>query len=417
MTTSTTLTEWRLARDLNLSSNAVTVLQERFKASVTPAVGGRDGELRWDVRPGNVIGVVQAGSDVVVVRPKVRIRNLMFLLAFVADPDHWQEAVDLDDDNSLTEAIAALFVRLASDATARGLLRGYREHADALLTVRGRIDFAEMLRRRPGVWLPLEVTFQEHDASILENQILQAAVEVLGVLPIVRRDTVRGLQRLRALLTEVEPRAFPADPPAVMWTRLNRHYRAAVELGRLILTGSAVDLRRGAHPAAGITIDMAVVFETFVREALRRALGLTPAQFPDGDGEPPVHLDERRLVRLKPDLRWWDGDSIRFVGDAKYKIDERGIGQDRDIYQLHAYATAHDLPESTLIYANGPERTTLRVVHDGPAIHIEHLDLSREPLEILGQIDRLARAIKNTVAGTRLDIRESAASMLTVEHR
>lgn len=398
MATSTTLTEWRLAEGLNLSPNTVTILQRRFKAFVTPAAGSRDGALRWDVRPTNVVGMVHAGGDVVVVRPKVRIANLMFLLAYVADPDDWQEPVEVEEESTLTEAIAALFVRLATDATARGLLRGYREHADTLLTVRGRIDFAEILRRRPGLWLPLEVTFQEHDASILENQILQTVTEVLTVLPILRRETRMGLQRLRAVLAEVRPGQLSSpDPPTVQWTRLNRHYRAAVELGRLILRGTAVDLTGGAHSAAGITIDMAVVFEEFVREGLRRALGLTPAQFPDGDGYPQVHLDERRLARLKPDLRWWDDGVVRFVGDAKYKIDTRGIGRDRDIYQLHAYATAHALSAATLVYADGPERTTLKVVGDGPAIHVEHLDLFQEPLQTLGQIDRIARSIKATL--------------------
>lgn len=399
MTTSTTLTEWRLSSGLSLSPTAVAVLQQRFKATLTPAVGSSSDELRWDVRPTNVVGIVHAGDDVIVVQPKMPIANVMFLLAYTADPDHWQDAADLDDTTSVPEAVAALFVRLAADATSRGLLRGYRDHSDTLPTVRGRINLAEMMRRRPGLGLPLEVTYQEHDTSVLENQILQGATEVLERFPITRRRTRDGLHRLRATLAEVTPHpTLQPDPPEVQWTRLNSHYRAAVELARLILRGSTLDLRAGTHGAAGITIDMAEVFETFVRVALRRALRLAPEQFPGGDGPPRVHLDEQRRVRLKPDLRWWDGEAVQFVGDAKYKIDDGGIGRDRDIYQLLAYATAHGLPDATLVYADGPEHATLTVVAEGPALHIEHLDLSQGPNGVFEQVDRLARRIN---AGAR----------------
>lgn len=403
MTISTTLTEWRRSAGLSLSPNAVAILQRSFKASLIPVFAADDhGAMRWDVQPTNVVGIVQAGGDVVVVKPKMRVANVMFLLAYVADPDSWQEPVDVDEQSTVTEAVAALFVRLAADATSRGLLRGYRDHADTLLTVRGRIDLAEMLRRRPGLPLPLEVTYQEHDTSILENQILQAATDVLDRLPIHRRRTREGLQRLRATLAEVTPgRSLQPEPPVVQWTQLNSHYRAAVELGRLILRGSAVDLWLGTRDAAGITVDMAAVFETFVREALRRALRLAPVQFPDGDAPPEVHLDERGKVRLKPDLRWADGDVVRFVGDAKYKIDTSGTGRNPDVYQLHAYAAAHGLPAATLVYADGPESTTLNVVGNGPAIHVDHLDLSQEPHQVLQQIDRLAARITSDVR-TRL---------------
>lgn len=162
-----------------------------------------------------------------------------------------------------------------------------------------------------------------------------------------------------------------------------------------------MDLWLGTRDAAGITVDMAAVFETFVREALRRALRLAPVQFPDGDAPPEVHLDERGKVRLKPDLRWADGDVVRFVGDAKYKIDTSGTGRNPDVYQLHAYAAAHGLPAATLVYADGPESTTLNVVGNGPAIHVDHLDLSQEPHQVLQQIDRLAARITSDVR-TRL---------------
>jgi len=41
-------------------------------------------------------------------------------------------------------------------------------------------------------------------------------------------------------------------------------------------------------------------------------------------------------------------------------------------------------PDATLVYAEGPERrTTHQVVHDGPRMHVEQLDLAQEARYIL----------------------------------
>jgi hypothetical protein len=49
-----------------------------------------------------------------------------------------------------------------------------------------------------------------------------------------------------------------------MWTRLNAHYRSAVELARLLLQHTSIDLAQGHTTAHALTIDMARVFEQFV---------------------------------------------------------------------------------------------------------------------------------------------------------
>lgn len=186
--------------------------------------------------------------------------------------------------------------------------------------------------------------------------------------------------------------------PGVTWTRLNTHYRAAVELARLLLQLRTPELGAGDVATAALTIDMAVLFEAFVRIALREALRASPTQFPGGDACPPLNLDAARRVRLRPDLSYWPAGRCVYVGDVKYKRDT-GPGQQSDLYQLLAYTTATQLPRATLVYADGPPSPQTHLVAP-PGIHLEtrHLDLAEAPSGILAQLGRIARDIEAAAA-------------------
>lgn len=78
--------------------------------------------------------------------------RLMFLIAYSLDPVRWQETVpELAEAPDLVESVAPAFVAAVRKATIRGVLRGYQERADALTTIRGRIDFDALIKRRFGV--------------------------------------------------------------------------------------------------------------------------------------------------------------------------------------------------------------------------------------------------------------------------
>ena len=168
--------------------------------------------------------------------------------------------------------VAALHATLCEHALRRGLLAGYHTIEDHLHTVRGRIDLAEQLRRRPGLDLPLAVRFEEHDEDTTENRLLLSATQLLRRLPIRNHHTQRTLHRLSEALQHVTPIAFPPTAvPVITWTRLNAHSRAAVELARLLLRLRTVDLTPGATATAALTIDMAALFEEFVRIGAARS--------------------------------------------------------------------------------------------------------------------------------------------------
>ena len=151
-------------------------------------------------------------------------------------------------------------------------------------------------------------------------------------------------------------------------------------------------------------MDMNQVFQDFVTQALREALGLSDRTFRSDRGIQRVILDEGGRIKLEPDISWWDGQRCTFVGDAKYKrvLDGARV-PNADLYQLLAYATALDLPGGLLVYARDEgeaEEVSHRVRHAGKRLEVAALDLTGTIDQLLDCVDALAnrvRALRDTV--------------------
>ena len=186
----------------------------------------------------------------------------------------------------------------------------------------------------------------------------------------------------------------PAAVPPVRYDRLNEHYRDVVELARLILRHGAFEQGRGAVRASGFLMDLNVVFQEFVTQALRESLGLAEREFRSEQSVGRIYLDDDRRVRLLPDLTWRQGDACVFVGDAKYKRLDDGRIPNADLYQLLAYATALDLPGGLLIYAVGEAAAAAyQVRHCGKRLEVAALDLSGTLDDVLGRVDALSQRV------------------------
>ena len=110
--------------------------------------------------------------------------------------------------------------------------------------------------------------------TFVENRLVKAAAARLGRMRLRSRDARAGLGRTAAILDNVSPVDFPPNNvPEVPFDRLNEHYRGVVGLSRLILRHSAFESGRGRVRAAGFLMDMNKVFQEFVTQALRDALG------------------------------------------------------------------------------------------------------------------------------------------------
>lgn len=367
-------------------------------AAVLPSVSIRASSLGdglYDLTPGSVVGSARIDGLSVLIAPKFGIPSLAFMLAYSYGRITW--AIDefaFDDNASLTELIVPGFVAALGRALAPGVLQGYRVHEDSDSTVRGRIRFDDQLRYHYGSAPPVEIRYDEFTEDIEENRLLRAALRRLSALRITDEDHRRAIRVYSAALRNValidyDPRCLPE----VSMNRLNARYEQALEIAKLILRSTAIEVEAGSLMSSAFTVDMNEVFEDFVVSALRNELGLSSRAFPQNARGRHLRFDLDESIKLKPDFSWWEAGVCRLVGDVKYKRTDDAV-KHPDLYQLNAYATATGLPGGILIYAAGEASpTTHRVKHTGTELVVRILDVRGHPAEVLGRVRELAQDI------------------------
>jgi 5-methylcytosine-specific restriction enzyme subunit McrC len=388
-----TLTEFKATRAVGLSHQEMRALREIAPSiSVTPS---QDRAGTFDLTPASHVGAIVLPTLRILVKPKIDMHRLMFVLSYSVDPRRWRDVgFDFEEDNTIFEAIVPGFLFQLRMALRRGLLTGYKAEDEASSTIRGRLRFGDQIARRYGRAVPAEISFDDYRADVPLNQVLKAAVLAAKHLYLRSTDVRRQLRRFEVLLGDVSSVQFDARRlPDFEFTRLDAHYRPAVELAKLIIRGSSFRHREGLVEGAAFLIDMNEVFEDFVVVALREILRLGHHEFVQGGRDRPLYLATHQRVRLKPDLAWWRAGRCTFVGDVKYKR-LATASPNADLYQLLAYAVATGLPSATLVYAAGETaHAAYEVSLASKALLVRTIDLATDPDDLLRQIAELASEI------------------------
>lgn len=392
-----TVTEYGTLRSVPLADDEVNALR-RYGQQLEIA-GALDGD-GYDLTAGCWVGTIQVGQTAIEIRPKLPVAQVMFLLMYATDPKAWRpEPFPYDPTATLLEALVPGFITHVERAIGRGLLQGYRRREDSLQVIRGRVRFGEQIRRRHGRGPPVEVRFDEFTDDIEENRLIRAAVDGLGRLRIRSAESRRGLRHIAGTMENVSLVHYERSRvPEITYTRLNAHYRGAVELARLILRWTSIDHRYGGVTSSTFLVDMNRLFEDFVRVALREALGVDESSFPQGGKGRKLWLDRARTISLEPDLSWWRHGQCVFVGDVKYKdLTERRL-LNPDAYQMLAYTTALQLSEGLIVYAGTAERVELHDIDPGgKRIEVRTLDLTQRAPDLLAQVNRLADRVRRLI--------------------
>ncbi|MFI5905972.1 McrC family protein [Dactylosporangium sp. NPDC051541] len=341
----------------------------------------------------SIVGRLQvptaAGPVELVVRPKLPIRRLLWLLSHARDDRGWRDdPADLAAEDEFVPAIAVAFTAATSRALAPGVLQGYRVVEEALPQLRGRLREGDQLRSRLGRALPLEVRYDDYSIDIAENQILRAAIERLQRTPGVPATARRGLHRLAQALADVSRLPTGAPLPPVTSNRLTARYGPALRLARLVLSGHGVEHAGGDTRASGFAFDLNLAFQDWLTAVLRHELAAGEVV-----AERPVHLDAGGHIRMSPDISWWRERRCLAVADAKYKRTDNGSPPNADVYQMLAYCTALGLSEGHLVYATAHRPWQAYEIVGGVRVVAHGLNLGASIGELRQQIQGLAAAL------------------------
>lgn len=347
------------------------------------------GEDEYELKARSIIGTVVLPSLRLLIRPKVGLKNLFFLLGYGVGITNWaEERFPYEREPDLLKAVAYVFEAEVSRAARQGFVRGYQPRHETVTTLRGRIDMAGQIRVRQGRPFPLECSFEEYTEDIELNRIIKAALRRLLQVPALSLEIVRRLRFRYRLFDEVASIAYdPGSVPGVGFTRLNEHWKPATELARLILDQESLRDETGKTLGISFTVDMNTLFERFVEKIVDQEARSAELRL--------IAQASRQLsanVPIRPDLVLKFGGSDLAVGDAKYKEPGGKGPSNEDLYQMLAYCVSLGLKSGLLIYSGKLDRQYL-VERAGVVLEATGIDLTGEPEQIEASARKAAKRL------------------------
>lgn len=357
-------------------------------------------EEQYELKAKNIVGTIVFPSLRLLIRPKVGLKNLFFLLGYGLDiASWWKELFPYAEAPDILEAVAHLFESEVRRASRQGLVRGYQAHQETLTTLRGRIDIAGQIRTRQGRPFPLECSFEEYTEDIELNRTVKAALRRLLRLPGLSPDLIRGLRFRYRIFDAVSATEYvPGSVPTIGFTRLNEHWRPAAELARLILKEESLRDKTGETLSISFTVDMNKLFERFVEKVVGQEVRRAQNTNLRLVAQAPRQLAAN--VPIIPDLVLSARDRDIAVGDAKYKEPGKDKPANEDLFQLLSYCVSLGLKAGLLIYSGNFDRH-YRINQSDIVLEATSINLTGEPEQIETSARNAARRlIKNADAFT-----------------
>ncbi len=313
---------------------------------------------------GCFVGVIQVGDLAIEILPKLdneatpeakskwqkallQMLHQSGLLAVEAAPE-----ADLHLGQSpLVDLYLKAFLTEVEHLTHAGLVKRYRINEGNLHKLKGRIQFAQHIRRN---FLHRERMFTAHqvyDTDNVFNRILKRALGIVGNLAVrpalISRANASGLWFEEVADARVDSETFTR----LRFDRNTERYRRALQLARFIILNYSPDLRGGSEHVLSILFDMNQLFERYILVQFHRAA--------------PQFADRRLRVVGQQSKRFWSTKTVRpdivasfkndsssesVVLDTKWKIPKDGQPADDDLKQMFTYNLHMGARRSLLIY-------------------------------------------------------------------
>ncbi|MDP9237369.1 MAG: McrC family protein [Chloroflexota bacterium] len=349
----------------------------------------------FTLNPNQFVGVVVLPTQTTIrCRTKVPVASLFHMLSVAYDlpPEFRPDLTGYAREDEIVEFVVRYFAGAVERQIENGLYRAYAEQEDNLAFVRGRIVFAEDIRRNYVLRHRIYCRFDEFTWDVIENQLIRQVVHTLAdwILP----DQLRlRFARLDATLDEISPTSFVSDDiDRVQYHRLNESYRSLHALCRLFMEAASIS----EHPAGiefqSFLIDMNKLFELFVTKALNARASVYGMNVLAQES---LHLTEGGRVVIQPDLLVRSHGDLVLAADCKYKRISIGEFKNHDLYQLLAYCIATRVERGLLIYPRhrADVVATERIRNANIQVRESTMNLSLRPGDLDSECDRLAREV------------------------
>jgi len=360
------LTE-RVPRVCRLAPADVEYLLAHHRAHVELMSTGRRHVYR--LTPTGHVGVIVAPRCRLLIRPKIPLQNLFYLLDPALPVPSVRDRVQPPGETDILDILAGQFAHLLAERVAAGLHRDYVERTEQGPFLHGRLDVPAQMRESAVRKEQLHSRHDDFTADLPCNKILKETAEHLLISTLLAPEVSAGLRRAQPAFTGVSSTHIGSDSfSRLVPERLPEGYRPLLDLCRLLAEGWMPDGSPGTTPAPAFLVNMERAFEGHLTRGVVAAFA--------GKSRWTVAAQQRVIVNrpaerqpdlsLRPDLIVQrDGRSVLVV-DAKWKRLPKDALITEDVYQVLAYASALGARVAVLVYPGGRERVWEYTLTDSP---------------------------------------------------
>ena len=359
----------------------------------------------YRLTPRGHVGTIVAPACRLLIRPKIPVRNLFYLLDPTGPVPAAEDRTAAAPGTELLDFLAGQLARLLSERAARGLHRAYVERGVHGPFLQGRLDVPAQLRDAHGRKDRVHCRHEDFTTDVPCNQIPRATAELVLRSPLLGESARHALRRSLSPFAEVSPIALgPEGFASAAADRLAEAYRPLLDLCRLLAESLSPAQAAGALPCPAFLLDMERVFESY----------LTAHCVAAWDGQDGLGVSVQPRLRphhptagqpdltMRPDLILERGGRPELVVDAKWKrLPPRALVT-ADVYQVLAYCTALGIGRAALVYpGRHGRRWAYRFEHSPVYLEVHSLRVVGSREKCLAAAGRLARHLARAVPQPR----------------
>jgi 5-methylcytosine-specific restriction enzyme subunit McrC len=350
---------------------------------------GRD----W-IKATSYVGVFSVGKKTIQILPKISkdtentqedyaVRNLLYMLAYTKTISITQAELSRlyeREKAKFFEIIIYLYASNLIEQLKKDFRKNYIESKDNLQFLKGRILFQENFKTNIHQKHKIFCSFSDFSEKTILNQIFKYTSWLLSKIT-TDPQNFRLLKEIDFILSDIPlKRIRLIDFEAVHLDRLNYGYKPLVDLAKLFISNSTVELSCDRLESFSFLFDMSILFEQFIAGFIikhKNALLQSDLRVKRQDKSKYLVDRPKSLFLLKPDIILFSKDS-KLIIDTKYKIldpdDKRwGVAQS-DLYQMLAYSLKHNCTNIVLLYPahliKQPPKEPYEIEHDEKTIRI-----------------------------------------------
>ena len=314
------------------------------------------------VRFNHHVGVIQVGSTVIEVLPKVdqlgvageatwkKVLIEMLRITQGIKARSTSESELAIKRNSILDLYTELFVEECETLSHRGLVKQYVRRKENSKALKGRLDLSKHIRQNLVHKERFLVEYDAYDQNHLLNQILKKTLEVLAETTrdgyLINRIRNQQLYFMGMDNIRVHEDLFSR----ISLNRQTQGYKRALNISKMILMNYHPDITMGRENVLALMFNMNELWERFIAQQIRK--GLNDQYQVNTQFRKLFWTTGKRSKYLIPDihLQSRSNPEYDFVIDTKWKIPKDLIPTDQDLRQIFAYNSLFNTKKGILLY-------------------------------------------------------------------